>query len=91
MEITYDKNKDKANQKKHGLSFEHAYDFDFDDCVTVVDMRKDYGEVLYTSIGWYKDTLHTLCYTYRERNIRMISFRRAGGKERKRYAEEKTT
>lgn len=87
--ITYDYKKDQINRGKHGLSFEEVYEFDFGGCVTVADERRDYGEMRYNAMGMYKDRLHTLSFTYRDQVIRVISFRAASDKERKKYAKEK--
>ncbi len=44
MKIEYDPNKNKANIKKHGVSFEMVHYFDFDTAIYALDTRFEYGE-----------------------------------------------
>lgn len=90
MEVTYDPKKNAANIHKHGISFDDVYEFDFLTCRTIIDRRKDYGEVRYIATGYLHATrLHVLCYTETESGIRVISFRKANTRERKRYVKER--
>jgi hypothetical protein len=42
--------KDQENQKKHGLTFSSAAQFDFDSALSLEDMPRDYGEVRYQAL-----------------------------------------
>ncbi len=88
MKITYDPAKNAANIGKHGLSFEAAYGFDFIGCLTVIDIRKNYGETRLLSTGLCNGRLHVLCYIETRDGIRTISFRKANRKESKKYEKE---
>ena len=69
------------NLRERGIPFEAACDFQMDTAVTVVDSRKDYGEVRYRSFGFIGDRLHCLVFTLRGDEIRIISLRKANARE----------
>jgi len=52
MEITFDPDKDLANQAKHGVSFALAPEFEWIDAVAWEDMRRPYGETRMVAIGY---------------------------------------
>lgn len=87
--ISYDPKKNQFNIVKHGLSFEDCYGFDWDTALTIIDDRKEYGETRYIATGFFGTRLHVLCYVETVDDIRVISFRKANLRERKRY--EKAT
>ncbi len=89
MKLIYDPAKNAKNIAERGLSFERAVDFDFETALTWVDNRKAYGETRLCSIGWLDDRLHSIAYTPRMEGLRVISFRKANTRERKRYEQEK--
>ena len=84
MDIEFDSAKDQANYEKHGLRLSEFSGFD-DEGVTIVDDRRDYGEVRYRTFGRIDGTPHMIAFTIREASIRLISFRRMHEKEMKRY------
>jgi uncharacterized DUF497 family protein len=47
MKIEFDPAKSERNAHARGLPFELVEQFDFDSAWTVVDGRKDYGEIRY--------------------------------------------
>ena len=54
--------------------------------ITLIDNRKDYGEIRSVTIGRVKaDILASVCHTDRFGVTRIISFRKASKKERKFY------
>ena len=87
MGITYDPAKNARNVKERGLSFERAADFDLATAIYVVDERKDYGEKRVRSLGFLDGRLHALVYTVRDRDVRVISLRKAKKREVERYEE----
>lgn len=102
ISFTWDPNKNKTNQKKHGLSFEAAsFIFEGDPfLLSEIDDRYDYSEIRWQSTGLLADTLisvsHTLEEYYEEEIIRIISAREASSSESRRYGihrrnEERTT
>ena len=53
-------------------------------------LRRDYGEKRLLAFASMRGRLHVVCYCIRGDARRIISFRRANGREEKFYAEEKT-
>ena len=92
MKHTWDERKNRANQKKHGVSFETA-SLVFDDPfhISVQDREVD-GEARWQTIGMFAD-LHVLvvAHTVDEDEdaelIRILSARKATRRERNRYAQ----
>lgn len=86
--MEYDSGKNHENIKKHGISFDSIDYFEWEDCVTVVDNRIEYGEERFVSLGFVDRRIHVLVWTVRDNNIRPISFRKANKREIKRYEKE---
>lgn len=76
--------------RERGLSFERAADVDFNDALVLADKRKDYGETRYIALCHLDGRLHVLCFTETQDGIRVISFRKANGREAKRYGKPQT-
>jgi uncharacterized DUF497 family protein len=68
-----------------GISFERAVEWDFLGAATILDDRRDYGEVRYRSYGLLDDRMHVMGFTLTARGVRIISLRRANRREVKRY------
>ncbi|MBW2651845.1 MAG: BrnT family toxin [Deltaproteobacteria bacterium] len=91
MPLTYrDKSKSKANQKKHGISFEEAQTVFFDEnAIEYFDHDHSKSEDRFLLLG-FSSSLRVLvvahCYRKRESLIRIISARKATKKEQKVYA-----
>ncbi len=60
-------------------------DFDWDSVQIIVDDRRDYGEVRLQLWGLIDGRLHVAVVTPRGDDLRVISLRKANGKEVKRY------
>ena len=54
--------------------------------LTVQDERKDYGERRFLTIGFLDDDMVILVWTSRRNAQRIISMRKANGRERKLYS-----
>jgi uncharacterized DUF497 family protein len=87
--FTWDKNKSESNRAKHGLAFEAVHDFDWDDPVIIDCCHHENEEKRYAAIGMLKNKLHTVIFTYRGDDIRIISMRRSNMKEERTYAKTK--
>ena len=90
LRFTWDKSKSKANQKKHGISFEEAQTVFFDEnAIEYFDPDHSESEDRFLLLG-LSSSLRTLvvshCYRKRESLIRIISARKATKKEQKVYA-----
>lgn len=84
----WDHQKNKANQIKHGISFEEAIGIFENPLLTKRDDRRDYGEERFISLGILSDVaILVVAHTDRAGNIRIISARRANHTEKVRYYE----
>ncbi len=88
MEIEFDPAKARSNLKKHGISFEEAKSCLLDSSARVFEDPDARDEVRYVLIGMSeKLRLLTVVYALRdEETVRLISARKATGKEEKAYA-----
>jgi uncharacterized DUF497 family protein len=86
LEFEWDKEKNDANLKKHGISFESAKNvFSDRNRVKAQDNRKNYGESRWNTIGNVNDIIIHVSYTVRADLFRLISARKASKKERECY------
>ncbi len=86
MEFEWDENKNKSNQEKHGIGFNDAKEvFKDNNRKTSPDLRNDYGEDRWITIGKLIDSIIVVVYTIREAAYRIISARYAKKNERKIY------
>jgi uncharacterized DUF497 family protein len=85
VEIIFDAAKNERNIATRSLSFERAAEFDFLQAKTLIDDRRDYGEIRFRAFGPLDGRLHALVYAETPKGIRVISFRRANKREVKRY------
>jgi uncharacterized DUF497 family protein len=87
LHFEWDERKNRANQRKHGVSFEEAETVFSDDRARLLE-DPDEGEDRFVLLG-LSATLRTLvvCHCYREKDavIRIISARKAHREERKEY------
>jgi len=95
MNFDWDNNKNQSNITKHGISFEEAIAiFDDPNILTFEDVRFNYGETRFVSIGQItiitqeKKVIIVVIHTQRNRAIRLISARKANERERKRYEQQ---
>jgi uncharacterized protein len=87
LPVTFDPVKSEANMldAARGFGFELAGRFDFHTALVEVDERRDYGETRFSAIGTIDVRLHVLIFTIRENELRVISLRKANGREVSRY------
>jgi uncharacterized protein len=84
----WNEEKARANLAKHGVPFEAALEVFLDEHrIDVADERLDYGEHRCNVVGAVDGIVLHVTYTMRGEVARIISARRAGRKERKRYGE----
>lgn len=93
IRFEWDPDKAAANLRKHGVSFDLAIRVFADPFGLSEQDRIDDGEYRWQTLGMVNGiVLLLVAHTYREDDegevIRIISARRAGEKERKRYEEE---
>jgi uncharacterized protein len=81
MEIEYDPEKDVANRAKHGVSLALGAVV-LENCIgSVVDNRRDYGEIRVNAFGPVNHRLFVCAYTIRGATYRLISVRKASRQE----------
>lgn len=83
----WDSGKNQKNLVKHGLNFEDAPVIFSGRLVTVVDDRKNYGEIRYISLGALESRVVVVAHTFRENKIRIISMRKANEREKETYCQ----
>lgn len=94
LQISWDKDKNAANQRKHRISFEVAARVFLDrERIEMYDDREDYGEDRWITIGAVESVLLVVVYTVRDAGgdvVRLISARKANAKEREAYRHHQT-
>ncbi len=85
MEFEWDEAKDAANRAKHGLPLGDAARLDWEAAKERYDTRADYGELRVEALAPLSGRLHVCVYTIRSGAFRIISLRRANGREERRY------
>jgi uncharacterized protein len=89
MEFEWNKEKAKANLKKHGVSFEEAALAFYDDkAVELLDESNSPEEIRYQIIGISNTRLIFIAYTERDETIRIISVRKANERHIRIYNEQ---
>ena len=87
MKFQWDPQKEKTNQKKHGVSFDDAKDAMTCELVVVLKEDSDSGEERYVFLGMCKKlNILVVVVAYPDEQItRIISARKANKRERKFY------
>ena len=87
MEFAWDEAKDRANRRKHGVSFEEATTVFGDSLAgTVADPDHSYGESRFLTIGFsVNNRLIVVSHSEEGETMRIISAREANSHERKDY------
>jgi uncharacterized protein len=89
MEFEWDKEKAKANLKKHGVSFHEASLAFFDEnAVELFDDSNSDHEIRYQLVGISTKRLIFVAYTERDEKICIISARKANAKQIRIYNEQ---
>ena len=88
MKLTYDSAKNQSNIDKHGLSLDEAKLLDWDEALSWVDDRKDYGEVRCIGLAPMKNRLYFIVYVNIGTQRRVISLRKANRREFMHYEKE---
>ena len=82
----WDEEKDRINQKKHGLPLSDGAAVVANAIATVEDRRFDYNEDRFVAFGYVDRRLLACVFTTRDEVTRIISVRPASQRERIRYA-----
>jgi uncharacterized DUF497 family protein len=81
----WDLEKNRENQRKHGIGFESLSGFQWGTALIFPDTRFDYGEIRLQAIGMLDQRLVSFAFTKRGPRFRAISLRIASRKERRLY------
>jgi uncharacterized protein len=85
MAFEWDEDNRKAHLAKHGVDFRRMpalFDGPMDE---IVDDRSDYGETRINALGEIEGRVYFVTYTWRGTNRRIISARKANGREQGKY------
>jgi len=85
MRYVFDPAKDAINQAKHGVSLALAEVLFAGSHLSMTDDRFDYSEVRQIAFGRIQGRLFACVYADRNAERRIISLRKANGREVKRY------
>lgn len=85
MRFEYDEEKRESNFTKHGVDLLLGALIFEGDTFEYMDVRRDYGEDRIIAIGMVDGQLYTVVYTLREDVIRLISARKGGRRDRRKY------
>ena len=88
MKFEWDKTKNEANNKRHGIDFSDAVKIFGGYTLTIEDDRFDYGEHRFVSFGVMFGHVVAVVHTETEEKIRIISARKATRNEQKEYFEQ---
>lgn len=90
MKFEWNRDKASSNLRKHGVSFDEAVTVFYDPlAATFKDPDHSREEQRWITVGHSARTrLLVVCYTDREKMVRLISARRASRSERKRHETE---
>jgi len=87
MGYEWDEKKCESNIEVHGVGFAAASDFEWNSARTLQDTRREYSETRFISYAPINGRLHVMVWTVREKNVRVISLRKANEREVARYDE----
>ena len=85
MNVTFDLAKDAANVAKHGVALSEAVSLDWDAAYTWLDNRRDYGEHRMVGLVPMRERLFYVVFLDRGETRRIVSLRKANGREVSRY------
>lgn len=85
MDIEYDPAKRDLTLEKRGLDMDQAGEVFDGPHITAPDIRSDYGEERFVTVGLLGERMIVLAWTPRGAAFRIISMRKANEREEKRY------
>ena len=88
MVIEFDPVKCRQNVVERGLPFDLVEQFDWPGVLLIEEERKDYGELRLLILGSVGDRRYVAVVTPRDKDLRVISLRRASRKESRIYDQE---
>ena len=86
MKIEFDQDKRDKTLQERGLDFARADEVFASVTATIEDVRRNYGETRYISVGLLDLRVVILVWTPRGKSRRIISMRYANDREKERYS-----
>ena len=86
MLIEFDVDKRNKTLQERGFDFNRADEVFVDRHFTAEDLREEYNEIRYITVGKLDDRMVVLVWTPRGESRRIISMRKANEREQARYA-----
>jgi uncharacterized DUF497 family protein len=83
--FVWDEAKRRLNLRKHGIDFADAEKIFRGVTFTAEDMREDYGEQRFLTLGLLEDQVVSIAHTEQSEEIRIISIRKATKHEARFY------
>jgi hypothetical protein len=87
VEFEWDREKARANLRKHGVDFTDAANVFLDPLMQEYEDRGSRDEVRFNALGMVRNRLVFVVYTERAGRIRIVSARKATRHERRQYHE----
>ncbi len=87
IQIEFDSQKRDKTLVERGLDFAQAVQVFAGLHLTAEDVREDYDEPRYITVGWINDRMIVMVWTPRGEVRRIISMRKANEREKERYAQ----
>ncbi|MBF0429208.1 MAG: BrnT family toxin [Magnetococcales bacterium] len=88
MKIEYDPTKRLITMDVRGLDFDRVNEIFTARHTTVVDDRREYGELRFVTMGCLDDRLVVVVWTKRDGYRRIISMRKANEREQRKFREQ---
>lgn len=89
MAHQWDEQKRRSNLQRHGMDFRDAHLAFNKSALVFADDRYEYGEERYILYGLIGTQIVTIAFTYRGESVRIISMRKATGKEQLEYVQNR--
>jgi len=86
MKLEWDDTKRNKTLAERGLDFADVALVDWDEALTVEDIRADYAETRFVTMAPLNGRLCVFAWCWRGEALRVISLRKANDRERTRYA-----
>lgn len=89
-DIEYDSQKARQKFEKHGVALDYAARIFLGAVVEYEDVRKNYRETRFIALGEVEGRVYVVVYTWRNGRRRIISARKANGREQRAYYSKDT-
>jgi len=85
IELEWDEAKRQATLSARGLDFADVARLEWEDAITLEDVRQPYRETRFITYGRLQSQMCVMAWCWRGQNIRVISLRRANKREVRKY------